>query len=180
MISKENRVSDNGAYESNMYHITQEPRQVRELREKMADKPVYQASEQPEPTTQAQEHKTTTETEEDYPDDFAALWAVYPKHVAKKQALKAWKTARRKTNTAFLLAKVQMFATQSAHTETKYIPNLATWLNGERWNDEYRPDPPQARKPVTNAERNMQNLAQAMQSETDLFGFQIESGVSRP
>ena len=180
LISKENRVSDNGAYESNMYHITQEPRQVRELREKMADKPVYQAPEQPEPTTQAQEPKTTTETEEDYPDDFAALWAVYPKHVAKKQALKAWKTARRKTNTAFLLAKVQMFATQSAHTETKYIPNLATWLNGERWNDEYRPDPPQARKPATNAERNMQNLTQAMQSETDLFGFQIESGVSHP
>lgn len=180
LISKENRVSENGAYASNMYHITQEPRQVRELREKTADKTVYQASEQTNTVNPEPEPKPTVEPaqsepiEEEYPAEFAALWAVYPKHVAKKQALKAWKTARKKTNSAFLLARVQMFATQSAHTETKYIPNLATWLNGERWNDEYRPDPPKQRKPQTNAERNMQTLAASM-NQTDIFGFELEA-----
>lgn len=179
LIRRVARTADNGAQQSNIYYITLNER---EIKPNVADKTVYQASEQPELTTPAPEPEPEPieEPEEEYPSEFTAIWAVYPKHVAKKQALKAWKTARKKTNSAFLLARVQMFATQSAHTETKYIPNLATWLNGERWNDEYRPDPPQDRKPTTNAERNMQNLTQAMQSQTDLFGFQIESGVSRP
>lgn len=174
LIRRVARTADNGARQSNTYYLTLDER---EIKPDTADKTVYQAPEQANTTEPAPEPEVSAEhvpAEEEYPAEFTAIWAVYPKHVAKKQALKAWKTARKKTNSAFLLARVQMFATQSAHTETKYIPNLATWLNGERWNDEYRPDPPKQRKPQTNAERNMQTLAASM-NQTDIFGFEIEA-----
>lgn len=148
------------------------------------DETLYQA---PESTTTVEStHEPATaesapHKREEYPNAFEQLWAIYPKHVAKMAAYKAWRKAKVGMNSAFLMAKVQAFAAQCANTETRFIPNFATWLNGERWNDEYRPDPPQVRKPATNAERNMQNLTQAMRSETDLFGFQIESGaLERP
>ena len=185
LITKETRFCEDGTRKTNLYHITQEPRHVF-LKEK--DKTFYQA---PESTTAVEPTREPAPTEpaptkpaphkrEEYPTAFEQLWTIYPKHVAKMAAYKAWRKAKVGMNSAFLLAKVQAFAAQCANTETRFIPNFATWLNGERWNDEYRPDPPQARKPATNAERNMQNLTQAMQSQTDLFGFQIESGVSRP
>lgn len=158
----ENRIQGNGSVEDKtLYHAPETTTTV---------KPTHE----PTPTEPAP-HKR-----EEYPNAFEQLWAIYPKHVAKMAAYKAWRKAKIGMNSAFLMAKVQAFATQCANTETRFIPNFATWLNGERWNDEYRPDPPQVSKPATNAERNMQNLTQAMRSETDLFGFQIESGVSRP
>lgn len=169
-----------------LYHL-EEPRNFKANTERARqsdpdtlDKTLYQA---PESTTTAEPAREPAPTEpaphkrEEYPTAFEQLWAIYPKHVAKMAAYKAWRKAKVGMNSAFLLSKVQAFAAQCANTETRFIPNFATWLNGERWNDEYRPDPPQARKPVTNAERNMRNLTQAMQSQTDLFGFQIEAGV---
>lgn len=200
LITKETRVSENGTKKTNLYHITQEPRHVFQREE---DKTLYQAPEstttvEPTPAEPARDLapvQPATYKRQEYPTEFEQLWTIYPKHVAKMAAYKAWRKAKVGMNSAFLMAKVQAFAAQCANTETRYIPNFATWLNGERWNDEYRPDPPQARKPATNAERNMQNLSQAMEQsltqtmeqslsqatdpQTDLFGFQIESGVSR-
>lgn len=180
LITKETRFCEDGTRKTNLYHITQEPRHVFS---KEKDETFYQA---PESTTAVEPARELAPAEpaprkrEEYPTAFEQLWTLYPKHVAKMAAYKAWRKARVGMNSAFLIAKVQTFAAQCANMETRYIPNFATWLNGERWNDEYRPDPPQARKPATNAERNIQNLTQAMQSQTDLFGFQIEPGVSRP
>lgn len=181
IISK--RKLDNGGNASNVYYVVMDEESIKPLQPDMLDKTLYQA---PESTTTAEPEREPAPTEpaphkrEEYPTAFEQLWTIYPKHVAKMAAYKAWRKAKVGINSAFLMAKVQAFAAQCANTETRFIPNFATWLNGERWNDEYRPDPPRARKPATNAERNMQNLAQAMQSQTDLFGFQIESGVSRP
>lgn len=204
LITKETRVSENGTKKTNLYHITQEPRHVFQREE---DKTLYQAPEstttvepthEPTPAEPARDLapvQPATYKRQEYPTEFEQLWTIYPKHVAKMAAYKAWRKAKVGMNSASLMAKVQAFAAQCANTETRYIPHFATWLNGERWNDEYRPDPPQARKPATNAERNMQNLSQAMEQsltqtmeqslsqaiepQTDLFGFQIESGVSR-
>jgi hypothetical protein len=176
LITKETRVSENGTKKTNLYHVTQEPRNVFPREE---DKTLYQAPEPAntvEPTHEPAPVEHEPHKREEYPTAFEQLWTLYPKHVAKMAAYKAWRKARVGMNSAFLLSKVQAFAAQCANTETRFIPNFATWLNGERWNDEYRPDPQQARNPATNAERNMQNLTQAMQSQTDLFGFQIEAG----
>lgn len=181
VISK--RKLDNGGNTSNVYYVVMDEESIKPLQSDMFDKTLYQA---PESTNTAEPEREPVPVEpaphkrEEYPTIFEQLWAIYPKHVAKMAAYKAWRKAKVGMNSAFLTAKVQAFAAQCANTETRFIPNFATWLNGERWNDEYRPDPPRARKPVTNAERNMQNLAQVMQSQTDIFGLQIESGVSRP
>lgn len=184
LITKETRVSENGTKKTNLYHVTQEPRHVFQREE---DKTLYQEAKPATTTEPARDLardlapvEPATYKRQEYPTEFEQLWKIYPKHVAKMAAYKAWRKAKVGINSAFLMAKVQAFAAQCANTETRYIPNFATWLNGERWNDEYCPDPPQARKPATNAERNLQNLTQAMAQQTDLFGFQIESGASRP
>lgn len=193
LISREPRYSKDGLRRSTVYHVTTEERYTKQAESELntLDKTVYQAQESTttvehvsdsmpvEPTIVEPVYVSPAPSKrEEYPTAFEQLWAIYPKKVAKMAAYKAWRKAKVGLNSAFLMAKVQAFAAQNANTETKYIPNFATWLNGERWNDEYRPDPPQARKPATNAERNMQNLAQSMQSETDPFGFQIAFGVS--
>jgi hypothetical protein len=38
-----------------------------------------------------------------------------------------------------LLDSVKAFAIKCSLVEQQYIPHAATWLNGERWNDEPEP-----------------------------------------
>lgn len=69
--------------------------------------------------------------------EFLAFWAQYPKKVAKLDAFKAWMK---------LTLDQQFAAAQSlpahvrywnlAGTAKEYQPHCATWLNGQRWEDE--------------------------------------------
>lgn len=73
--------------------------------------------------------------------DFGIFWAHYPKRVAKKDAEKAWKklTSEQKQKAMEALPKhVEFWA------ESEFIPHPATWLNGERWEDEL----PEKRQPL--------------------------------
>lgn len=69
---------------------------------------------------------------------FELWWSEYPKKVAKKDAHKAWMS--RKVDEA--LFDVIMGATRAqiefawVHTDRQYIPHPASWLRGERENDE--------------------------------------------
>lgn len=67
---------------------------------------------------------------------FAEFWDIYPKKVAKKDARRAW--AKLKPD-SILLAKIFTAVVQQKKTEQwknrQYIPNPASWLNGERWED---------------------------------------------
>lgn len=74
-----------------------------------------------------------------YSDDFETWWSEYPRKIAKGTAFKAWKSAIRKASFDVILDSVKAFAVKCAGQEQQYIPHAATWLNGERWNDE--PDP---------------------------------------
>ena len=65
---------------------------------------------------------------------FNDFWSIWPKKTAKKAAEKAWNKAK---------VDVETFIVIQAHlevayltTEKQYIPNPATYINGERWNDE--------------------------------------------
>ena len=78
-------------------------------------------------------------------DSFFAFYALYPRHVARKAAERAW--AKLKPDAALmeqimagLRAQLPMFAGR----DWEHIPYPATWLNGERWLDEV-PKP----KPLT-------------------------------
>lgn len=67
---------------------------------------------------------------------FDQLWEEYPRKVGKAQAKKAFKTASKKINFYDLLPKFEAYVLTLKGKEAQFIPHLATWLNGERWNDE--------------------------------------------
>ncbi len=77
---------------------------------------------------------TTRRTAEEVFDDF---WKAYPRRVAKKEARKAWSRIKPEVYE-------QIFAALETHKRQEqwmkdggaYIPYPATWLNGERWEDE--------------------------------------------
>ena len=83
------------------------------------------------------------------PEGFDAWWAQWPKKVAKAAALKAYKTALKKTDALTLGQSAAAFiaAEQRKGTAIEYIPNASTWLNQERWEDDTSTPPAMAPKP---------------------------------
>ena len=72
-------------------------------------------------------------------DDFDTFWALYPKKVAKADAKKAWaQTKDIRPELTNLLNAVKAACKTEAWMKDggKYIPHPATWLRGERWEDE--------------------------------------------
>lgn len=68
--------------------------------------------------------------------EFAAFWAAYPKKRDKGHAVKAYRAARKKTSDVEILTGLTRQLPEWAKSEPKFIPLAATWLNGERWEDE--------------------------------------------
>lgn len=69
-------------------------------------------------------------------DAFEKWWARVPLKVGKGQARKAYKAALKKASADELLAGIVRYAAERADQPSKYTAHPATWLNGERWNDE--------------------------------------------
>lgn len=106
-------------------------------------------------------------------DPFEAWWEVYPRKVAKAGAQKAFWTALSKfkcdTPLTAMIEATRRFAEEVSDRPVGKIPHAATWLNGERWNDE--PDANRSQtddrrtlptSPDRGAERHARNLG-AMQ-----------------
>ena len=72
---------------------------------------------------------------------FDLFWAAYPKKVGKKDAQKAWKNAKVKTE---LFDKIMTAVGRARTTDQwqrengRYIPNPSTWINQGRWDDEIK------------------------------------------
>lgn len=66
-------------------------------------------------------------------EGFDQWWAIYPLKRAKGAARRAWPAAVKKSSVAELLEAVKRTKWPA---ESKFIPHPATWLNGERWQDE--------------------------------------------
>ena len=69
---------------------------------------------------------------------FMNFWNIYPKKVGKANAMKKFKTkCKNEKQYSFIMnaLKIQIETTYSKR-EKKYIPDPATWINQERWNDE--------------------------------------------
>ena len=69
---------------------------------------------------------------------FREFWKEYPKKVAKKDAHKAFMKACRNEQTfnEIMAGLEQSKEISWSRRDMKYIPNAATWLNGERWTDD--------------------------------------------
>jgi hypothetical protein len=87
-------------------------------------------------------------------DPFDEWWKVYPLHVAKAAARKAFWVALSKfkcdTPLTAIIEATRRFAEEVSDRPRDKIPHPATWLNGERWNDE-----PDANRSQTDARRNL-------------------------
>ena len=73
--------------------------------------------------------------------DFDTFWKAYPKRVAKGDARKAWtQTQNIRPALPDLLAAIEAQAKsdQWRKNDGQFIPYPATWLRGERWEDELK------------------------------------------
>ena len=62
-------------------------------------------------------------------------WNYYPRKVGKKAAFKAWKRHIKGKQEGKVMLAYYDFVDQLKGKEEQFIPHLATWINGERWND---------------------------------------------
>lgn len=70
-------------------------------------------------------------------DGFAIFWTAYPRHEGKKDAMKAWNTLtpEQKFDASNSVA-LHVRYWEAAGRSRQYIPLPATWIRGERWEDE--------------------------------------------
>lgn len=74
---------------------------------------------------------------DDKPDSgFALFWEASPRKVGKGQARKAYQAALKKTDAETLLRGIRSYAASCDGKEERFIAHPATWLNGERWEDQ--------------------------------------------
>ena len=68
--------------------------------------------------------------------EFATWWVEYPRKKGKGQAAKAYRAARKKTDATTLIEAVKAQRAVLTKDGIDFCPHPATWLNGERWDDE--------------------------------------------
>lgn len=73
---------------------------------------------------------------------FEQFWKLYPKKKSRKDALKAWNKLNPDSDLqAVMIAALAKHCVSAdwAKNGGQFIPNAATWLNGERWHDVLQP-----------------------------------------
>ena len=75
-------------------------------------------------------NRTITKPLKETTEKFDEFWNLYPKKIAKADAIKAWNKAT-KTKTADELLKLTKAYAEGKLPEDKYIPYPASWLNKE-------------------------------------------------
>lgn len=100
------------------------------------------------------ETEITTSASTDVEREFAEWYSQYPRKRGKGQALKAYRAARKKVDAETLLEALENQTSALTAKGAEYVPYPATWLNGERWDDE--DDNNLRRLPATDARGNQQ------------------------
>lgn len=127
-----------------------ERHQVPNIKERESEIPLYDAS-----TMQARckhgastplygrEGKGTISSDSDIESDFAEWYRRYPRKEGRGYASKAYRSARSKADAQTLLAALDRSIAywQREERTRKTTPLPATWLNQERWTDEYDDKP---------------------------------------
>ncbi|MFI8254117.1 hypothetical protein [Streptomyces filamentosus] len=117
-----------------------------------ADTEPAPAPPEPAPAASAPAPTPKKDPAPDLLEGFDEFWAAYPRRIAKAPARAAWtKAIKRGAKPTDITAAAARAAAQwrSQNTETKFIPHPATWLNGERYDDEPEPAPAQPQLPGT-------------------------------
>jgi hypothetical protein len=67
---------------------------------------------------------------------FDEFWQLWPRREGKANAVKAWQKATKKITESDLVEKARAYVTSPTLPQAQFVPHAATWLNGERYNDE--------------------------------------------
>ena len=67
------------------------------------------------------------------------LWDLWPRHVGKAPALKAWGKAVKLADPQEILDGARRYATAARGTDSRFVKHLGPWLNDQRWTDEPEP-----------------------------------------
>lgn len=90
----------------------------------------------------SREEKRREEKTPPDPPGFEQFWQVWPRRESRKAAARAFSKAAKVAGGAEqLVALAEKWLADRPDMERRFVPLGATWLNGERWND----DPPPAR-----------------------------------
>ena len=73
-------------------------------------------------------------------DHFDTWWAKWPKKVEKKKARAIWKRRKLDRIAEIIIRDTEIRPTACAKWKAGYICNPTTYLNGDRWEDEYETD----------------------------------------
>lgn len=105
-----------------------------------ANEPKNDANQEPRTNNQYKDQKPSRSAKAAADESFDAFWRLYPKKVSKKDAIKAWAKIEPDKHPEIMqgLARHRV-CDQWIKDQGQYIPNAATWLNAERWEDEVRP-----------------------------------------
>lgn len=66
---------------------------------------------------------------------FDEFWRIYPRHVAKQAAFRAYKKALKESRPEVILEVARRYANERAGKNVEFTKHPATWLNSERWCD---------------------------------------------
>lgn len=104
--------------------------------------------------------------------DFDTFWAAYPRRVAKADAKKAFDKAMRKTTLETILSAIESY--KKHKPEYCDFAHPATWLNGERWTDEWEPPPTILPKPLYRPARTPEEMRAYLRSVGKPISPEIE------
>lgn len=146
------------------YHTTRDAKEIPSGISKAS--PPSEPSEPSEPTRPyKKKNKTPYSPPKGDDADFNSFWSEYPKKIGKGAALKAWNKIRPNNGTRTrILEAVRKQATWGQWTKEagRYIPNPATWLNQQRWEDEEVPDIERMDRKETPADKLTQRIRETL------------------
>lgn len=71
-------------------------------------------------------------------DRFEQFWQAYPRRIGKGCARRAYEKARKLASHDDIMAGLRRFIqAEPWHGDIQFCPHPSTWLNQERWEDEY-------------------------------------------
>jgi hypothetical protein len=105
---------------------------------------------------------------------FNEFWAVYPRKKGKGQARKAFEKALEKTDLQTILDGVHAYIANDVMDDPQFIAHPSTWLNSERWEDEYAETREVLRSPYVGGPRewvrDMHDMGEHFECKPGEFG----------
>ena len=128
-LRTERTKKDNGQFGPTSFHIL-DPEQPDEVNPVAGDSSAGHSTMEQPTDIKNTNYLEKTKDKEQHLKSFEEFWKLYPKKVAKSDALKAWNKAI-KTKTADRLLELTKAYAEGKLPEDKYIPYPASWLNKE-------------------------------------------------